>query len=142
LKNVTHSPAPQLAQLAVGGFEDVAPFQQDFSARIKSRRGPEQTPDGQCGHAFTGPAFADQAERFAGADGERHAIDGANNLTVRAKFELQISDFQQRQEMYDRGASADEVYFQWGATARAFDLTGQPLLILIPILIFFVKKRD
>ena len=96
LKNIAHHAAANSAQFAVRHFQHVAAIQQNFPADVIGRRRRHELRDGQRGHALAAAAFADQADGFARADGERHAVHGAQRVRAGAEVHFQIFDFEQR----------------------------------------------
>ena len=95
LKNVADHAAANVAQFAVGHFQHVLAVQQNFPADVIGRRRRHEPRDGKRGHGFAAAAFADETDGFARADGERHAVNGAQRLGAFAEVHFQILDFEQ-----------------------------------------------
>jgi hypothetical protein len=89
LEHVLHHAAPaQRPPLRVRIPGDVGAVDDD-----PAPRGTHQAEDGPGERRLAGTGFADDADRLAPADGQRHAVQGAPAVTAQAVVNLQVRDF-------------------------------------------------
>jgi hypothetical protein len=113
LKDHRHGGGAQLAQPAVAGAEQFLADQFDAAGARHQRVLRQQAHHGQRGHGFSRSAFADQAQRFAGAYLQRDAVDDARVARAFAEADHEIVDvenggFHYRSPPSLRGALRDE----------------------------------
>ncbi len=96
LKDHGDAIAADVGELALGEREQIAAFENGAAAGDFARRLRDQAENGEAGDAFAGAAFADDAERFAGLDFKRNAIDRANDAVVGVEFDAEVVDGEER----------------------------------------------
>src|SRR2546427_2640563 len=64
-------------------LQDVLTVEHDRTRDDLPRRLRDEAHERQCGHGFSATGLAHDAERFAGGDLERHAVDGAHDTITR-----------------------------------------------------------
>ena len=95
LKYVADHAAADATQLTVRHFQNVAAIQQNFPANVICRWRWHKLRDGKGGHGFAAAAFAHETDRFTRADGQRHAVHGAQGVRAGAKVHFEVLDFEQ-----------------------------------------------
>ncbi len=95
LKDHGDAVAADVGELALRKRKQIAAFENGMAADNLSRGLRNEAENCQAGDAFAGTAFADDAERFAGLNIQRNAVDGADDAVVGVKFDAEVVDFEQ-----------------------------------------------
>src|SRR4051812_13555699 len=96
LENVADHAAANRAEFWLGHFQDVSTFDKDFAARIVRGRRRNEARERKGGDAFAGAAFADEAECFAGINGEGDMVHDANATGSGREFEAEVLRLDER----------------------------------------------
>jgi hypothetical protein len=87
-------PATHLAHLALALRDEVLPFQQDLALDDPAGRLGQEAEEREGGHRLARSRLAHDAEGLAGADGEAHPVDGADEAPARLEVGVEVLDLE------------------------------------------------
>src|SRR4029453_11924783 len=76
-------------------LQEILAAEQDLARDLGPRRA-DEAHDREERDALAGARFAHDAERLAGGDGERDAVDGLDDAVLGREMDLEVLDLQQR----------------------------------------------
>ena len=95
LKNHRRLPAADVAQCFVAERQHVASIEENFAAWFDAARGLDQPQNGERCERLSASAFADQRQRLAARDLERHAIHRSDHAIGGAKRDADVAQREQ-----------------------------------------------
>ena len=98
--------APQLPHVALRQGHEIQPVERDGAALDVPRGLWQQPHERQIGHALAAARLADETERLAGLEVERHPVDGEDRAFMGPEADDQVPDLEKRhRQRRSRGSS-------------------------------------
>ena len=82
------------ADLVIVHLEDVRTIEHDRALHDLARRHRDEAHERESGHGLAAAGLADDPERFARRDLERHTVDRTDDAVARKELRVEVSDLQ------------------------------------------------